>query len=850
MPSSSETSPHMFPAEDFNVSIYVPVHYEFSQIEYVAPFLQQYRGSKVFIYKWNGIRDKITDYYLRSPEYAAADLSVYDFSLKYLLKAILDEPVGRKVVFLLTTSMAYSFGTYQRDLLLAVKSTLDALADTEYKAGVATGDAARIARAEEIKNKVWGVSVIGHCLYGCNSCKGNDHKVPVYYTRYFKGNIPYTVDSVKAQFQLQDKPIPVLCAPSTGETTLLQHRNLLEYLKKLQDEGTYKFVWKFHPAVYNPLGYDESVECDRIEKANVEWIFQHFDVTREDEPCLLPFVEAFPIIFCDLHSSVPFIASYFSPKAIVCYWNDADYEVPAGRDQAFLSNLHVYQELDGLEHILAADKVPKAMGDRSFFWSQYGHVDGNEVGRFASLCGWPRHAKSETVVADGKTSVDLAPLFRPALAATVRAWDKILEGAQELKRTKPDPDEDPECEVKLAMGLFKDTQLHPPSSVANGTTAALSLTTDTADPARTVKVMSFNLWWGSEGCYRTGYLAGETLDRAAPYPDHETRQELLDKTARVILNSGVDVVGCQECASIARDDKNHEDEIDRGELGSRVNNLADLAARLTALSSAGDKWVAVDQGILTPGKGCRNPWGILTRVPVVAKSPKGFGVQLAATATRPAFWVFNTHLPYKPYQPYQVQRPHMIPYEGAPALTNEQDVIESSTACRGAQIDTLLADIAAAVGNATTDPVFLVGDLNEPSHLDWTNDAAIAGDHPLPVAWPSTARFAAAGFVDAFRTMRADPVRDPGFTWCCYNEDLANGRGDEEGWRVHGDGARDHPDRIDFVLAQRARVVDVQVIGNGTSCGTGRQVVGLVDVAVPNREWTSDHRAVVGVFEL
>ncbi|ORZ36793.1 hypothetical protein BCR44DRAFT_1059890 [Catenaria anguillulae PL171] len=245
-------------------------------------------------------------------------------------------------------------------------------------------------------------------MYGCMSCKGNDHKVPVYYTRYFKGNIPYTKDHVRAQFKLDSSavsqngrptgPIPVLCAPSTGETTVLQQRGMLEYLKHLQDAGRFKFVWKFHPAVYNMGNYDLSVECDRIEVENVKWIMEHFEVTREDEPCLLPFIEAFDLVFCDLHSSVPFIASYFSPKAILCFWNDADYEVPAGRDPVFLSTLHVFQHLNELQSILPTDPaapLPEARGDIQFFWSQYGKVDGNEVGRFATLAQWPTKASSD-----------------------------------------------------------------------------------------------------------------------------------------------------------------------------------------------------------------------------------------------------------------------------------------------------------------------------------------------------------------------------------------------------------------------------------------------------------------------
>ncbi len=56
-------------------------------------------------------------------------------------------------------------------------------------------------------------------------------------------------------------------------------------------------------------------------------MFANFEVTDEQQPCLLPFLEAFDVLLCDLHSTVPFMASYFAPKVILAFHNDADYQV-------------------------------------------------------------------------------------------------------------------------------------------------------------------------------------------------------------------------------------------------------------------------------------------------------------------------------------------------------------------------------------------------------------------------------------------------------------------------------------------------------------------------------------------
>ena len=67
-----------------------------------------------------------------------------------------------QVVFLLTASMNPDYGTFG----LAQKKILEAIKDA-------------------LPERVRAVNVIGHCMYGCASCSGVEHKVPLYFTRYF-----------------------------------------------------------------------------------------------------------------------------------------------------------------------------------------------------------------------------------------------------------------------------------------------------------------------------------------------------------------------------------------------------------------------------------------------------------------------------------------------------------------------------------------------------------------------------------------------------------------------------------------------------------------------------------------
>jgi endonuclease/exonuclease/phosphatase family metal-dependent hydrolase len=133
-------------------------------------------------------------------------------------------------------------------------------------------------------------------------------------------------------------------------------------------------------------------------------------------------------------------------------------------------------------------------------------------------------------------------------------------------------------------------------------------------------------------------------------------------------------------------------------------------------------------------------------------------------------------------------------------------------------------------------PTVFVGDLNTPSHLDWTQEAVDAlgwqpehldppGDRYV-VQWPVTVAMEVAGFHDTFREAHPDPVARPGFTYC-VRFFPACGRWDT--W-----------DRIDYVYsAGPIDVVRSKVVGEGGP---------YTDIR--SRPWPTDHRAVVSTLDI
>ncbi len=254
------------------------------------------------------------------------------------------------------------------------------------------------------------------------------------------------------------------------------------------------------------------------------------------------------------------------------------------------------------------------------------------------------------------------------------------------------------------------------------------------------------------------------------------------KINEVIQTTGADVIGFQELSGVA----------------SVVSSLE---------TATGEDWYS--HGM------------IISRFPIIETSGVGALIQITPEQTA---WVFNVHFLAYPYQPYDLR-------DGTLAQ-NEAAVIAAAESTRGGQADSLVTTINNSGAMAAGIPVFVTGDFNEPSHLDWTQAAADATARPydLKVEYPASKKMTDLGLTDTFRTIWPDEVERTGYTWT-------------PGTPPPSVDANEVHDRIDFVYYWGAGVTPIGAITVG------------IDETNPNTDiaitaYPSDHRAVLGTFAL
>ena len=198
---------------------------------------------------------------------------------------------------------------------------------------------------------------------------------------------------------------------------------------------------------------------------------------------------------------------------------------------------------------------------------------------------------------------------------------------------------------------------------------------------------------------------------------------------------------------------------------------------------------------------------IFSKYPIIDTSENYKGVVIKNNNELIA--IFNIHLTDEPYQPYQIAK---IPYGNYPFIESEQEAIKQASIARSADINNILTDIKLIEDKYNPTCIIVLGDFNEPSHRDWTSQTVSAGIHPLKVEFPSVRKFESNGFIDSFRYVNPDPVKNPGFTWPTPNRYSDN---------------EELSDRLDFILVKGS-----VEIANG-------EIIGELDFDI----WPSDHRA-------
>lgn len=176
--------------------------------------------------------------------------------------------------------------------------------------------------------------------------------------------------------------------------------------------------------------------------------------------------------------------------------------------------------------------------------------------------------------------------------------------------------------------------------------------------------------------------------------------------------------------------------------------------------------------------------------------------------------IASVHLPSEPYGP-----------SAALAGASRYELLEIERATRMPSIEPLLAVLAPMAASGM--PVFIAGDFNAPSHADWVDSTV--GLRPqirMPLEWPVSRALEAAGFVDAWRNLRPDPVASPGLTWWA-------GRPPIDRYRIDPAEPRDRIDQI--WVGGEVEPTGVELVGEP----------GVPEVGIEVEPWPSDHRAVV-----
>lgn len=325
-----------------------------------------------------------------------------------------------------------------------------------------------------------------------------------------------------------------------------------------------------------------------------------------------------------------------------------------------------------------------------------------------------------------------------------------------------------------------------------------------------IKVMSFNI-------LASGNAASE-IGLTSPLYLQPRYQDI----ANVIIEAGADIVGTQE----------HDTS---GQILSYLQAHDPIWQQLGKLYSK----FPIEQDPYNPVNSSRNSYAYRVRL----------------THTQWAY-VHNAHWwPAGGYGPYVVQERIIADDIPSDLEQFEQQILNtvSVPVAYNETLNRLLPHINA--GRV----VFLTGDFNEASHLDWTADYAVNGADRWPnnpsgtplrfdIKWQGSQTLIDLGITDAYRAIYPDPVTKPGNTWTPPYSNNTPGRRPYDSYPP----ANTVLDRIDWVMfaGDGVSVLDAAVVGENPSNPEHGGKSEIVPEIQYSGSWPSDHRAVMATFEI
>ena len=245
--------------------------------------------------------------------------------------------------------------------------------------------------------------------------------------------------------------------------------------------------------------------------------------------------------------------------------------------------------------------------------------------------------------------------------------------------------------------------------------------------------------------------------------------------------------------------------------------------------------------------------GLLSKYPIVDSAvifpengDHGSIYKLTADWEGKRVCVYTAHLDYRNCAYYRVRG-----YDGSTWEKMEPDTVVASLLADNvaSQRDDAIRQFIADAEKETAQGhlVFIGGDFNEPSHLDWTEATKDSADHRgVVIPWTVSTMLTQAGYKDTYREMYPDPVKNPGYTYPADSKET-------EVSRLTWTPDADERERIDFIYyypQKGLKLLQANVFGpRGSIRNSVRVQENTQDVFIePLGVWPTDHKGVLVRF--
>ncbi len=248
--------------------------------------------------------------------------------------------------------------------------------------------------------------------------------------------------------------------------------------------------------------------------------------------------------------------------------------------------------------------------------------------------------------------------------------------------------------------------------------------------------------------------------------------------------------------------------------------------------------------------------GLISRYPIIkqtalfpVKNDQGSVTKAIIDINGQETVLYSAHLDYRHCSLYLPRGYDGSTWEELDTLVTDVEMIRADNlkSKRDEAIDAIIQD--ATIEKEKGRLIFIGGDFNEPSHLDWTVATKELYDHNgVVIQWRNTLALANQGFIDAYRECYPDPVTHPGFTFPADNPlvDIT-----KLAWSPKADDR----DRIDYIFYQpdsRLTLKEITIVGPDRSIVRNQRVPESSQdpFDVPPGIWPTDHKAIKATFEI